>query len=1389
MSYSFIERKRIRKNFSQKNRVLPVDNLLAGQFDSFRECLQAEIPHSKRKDIGVAAVLKSIKSIKSKAKVPLAELHFDSYSFKEPTFTVEDCKLWGTTYSMPLHVKTRLITYEKLEKAPKNDKNTKVKEIKEEEVFLGEIPCMTPRGSFLINGTERVVVSQLRRSPGVIFDSDKGKTSPTGKILYKARLIPHRGEWLDFEFDLRDHIYFRIDRKRKLPVTVMLRAMGYDSEAILKEFYSFNTFDVKAKSLDLKLSDLEQFEQTQAKFDISDKEGQVLVSKGSRITRGIIKKIKENGIKKLNVDYDYLIGEVLATNVPDQFGEIIPANQVIDEKILERIKTTGEKQLQTLRINNISLGSYISDTLRLEETQAEKSKIELNKDHALTVICQILRPGEPIDTRQAEDLFRETFFTDNRFDLSSVGRMKINLRLGLDIPSETLHLKDADILAALRTLVEVRNGLQASDDVDHLGNRRVRTISEMIAEQFRLGMLRVVKVVSERLANIEEETAKDLVNPKPVTSALREFFGGNRLSQFMDQTNPLSEIAHKRKLSALGPSGLTRERAGYEVRDVHSTHYGRLCPIESPEGQNIGLISSVACYAKVNAHGFLETPFFKVSKGKISTDLDYVSPLEERDKIIAQISTKFDDDGVILDERVLCRKNGEFGTYEPKEVHYMDVSPQQITSVASALIPFLEHNAANRALMGANMQRQAVPLLQAEKPLVGTGMERRVAQDSFSCAIARNDGVVEQAESNLIVIRNLDEEEESKGSSHQNELGVEIYPLEKFNRTNQDTCVNQTPRVRIGDRVKKGDIIADGSSIDMGELAVGKNVRVAFMMWNGENFEDSIIISERLLRNDTFTSIHIKELTCTARDTRNGPEEITADIPSANEAHISHIDESGIVNLGANVKAGDVLVGRISPKNEVQPTPEERLLKAIFGEKAGHVKDISQKVPNGSDGTVIDVQIMTHPSMEKDDRTSAVEKMQVGKRQRSYEQADQIRKNFVKLRVVNLLTGKKIKAGALKGKKVATKKELDALSLTDLFALKTDKDDVNNLSEGLKKRLKSVSTEAKRNYDKSIERIQVNSEIPSGVKKIVKVKLAVRRRIQPGDKMSGRYGNKGVISRVLPIEDMPFDENGEPVDIILNPLGLPSRMNIGQILETNLGWASVALGKQIGQLIDQASKPAVIRKQLEMLYNKTSGKSEDLTELNDEQIIELAENLRDGFPFASPIFDGASEKDVQQILKLAGCESDGLIPLYDGRTGNKFDQKVTVGYKYMMKLDHLVEDKMHARSTGSYSLVTQQPLGGKANKGGQRLGEMEVWALEAYGAAHTLREMLTVKSDDISGRKQAYRNIMLNDLRIEPTTPESFNVLVNEIRALGIDLEQVYEEPNRKSSNPTIDID
>jgi DNA-directed RNA polymerase subunit beta len=1359
MAYTFTEKKRIRKDFGKRPTLLDVPYLLAIQLESYREFLQEDVNPEKRNDLGLHAAFKSVFPISS--YTGFAVLEYVSYRLGDPVFDVKECQMRGMTFAAPLRAKVRLVIYDK----EASGSAKVVKDIKEQEVYMGELPLMTRNGTFVINGTERVIVSQLHRSPGVFFDHDKGKTHSSGKLLFSARIIPYRGSWLDFEFDPKDCVFVRIDRRRKLPATILLRALGYNTEQMLNMFFETNTFHFGKDGIALDLIP-ERLRGETASFDISIK-GKVIVENGRRITARHVRELDKAGIKHLDVPAEYVIGKTLAHDIIDkETGELLAAaNDEITGDMLTKITKAKIAEIRVLYTNDLDRGAFISQTLRIDP-----SKTELE---AQVEIYRMMRPGEPPTKEAALNLFNSLFFAADRYDLSAVGRMKFNRRVGREEIVGPGVLSNEDIIDVMKVLIDIRNGNGTVDDIDHLGNRRIRCVGEMAENVFRIGLVRVERAVKERLALAETEglMPQELINAKPVAAAIKEFFGSSQLSQFMDQNNPLSEVTHKRRVSALGPGGLTRERAGFEVRDVHPTHYGRVCPIETPEGPNIGLINSLAVYARTNQYGFLETPYRKVVNSKATNQIDYLSAIEEGQYVIAQANATLDEKNNLIDELVSSRHMNEFTLSTPDKVQYMDVSPKQIVSVAAALIPFLEHDDANRALMGSNMQRQAVPTLKTEKPLVGTGIERTVAIDSGVAVTADRGGVVDSVDAARIVVRVNDDETKA------GEPGVDIYNLTKYTRSNQNTCINQRPLVNTGDVIARGDVLADGPSTDLGELALGQNMLVAFMPWNGYNFEDSILISERVVEEDRFTTIHIEELTCVARDTKLGSEEITGDIPNVGESALAKLDESGIVYIGAEVKTGDILVGKVTPKGETQLTPEEKLLRAIFGEKASDVKDTSLRVPSGMEGTVIDVQVFTRDGVEKDKRALEIEEYELARIKKDLNDQLRIIEDDVYARIERLLEGKTADGGP-KGMKAGTKisKEyLDDVPREKWFDIRLRDDDVNAQMEKAQEQLKAQRKQFTEKLEEKRAKLTAGDDLAPGVLKMVKVYLSVKRRIQPGDKMAGRHGNKGVISMIVPVEDMPYLEDGTPVDVVLNPLGVPSRMNVGQVLELHLGWAAKGLGLKIGRMLDAQAKVAEMRKFMEQIYSHGTKKAE-LKSLTDEEIGALAKNLRTGVPMATPVFDGATEREIKEMLALADLPESGQTYLTDGRTGELFDRPVSVGYMYVLKLNHLVDDKMHARSTGPYSLVTQQPLGGKAQFGGQRFGEMEVWALEAYGAAYTLQEMLTVKSDDVNGRTKMYKNIVDGDHRMEAGMPESFNVLVKEIRSLAINLELDQEE-------------
>ncbi len=1354
MAYSFTEKKRIRKDFGKLPSILNVPYLLSIQIDSYQKFLQQDAASPDRAEMGLHAAFRSVFPIVSYSGN--AALEYVSYRLGDPVFDVKECQLRGLTYAAPLRVLVRLMIYDKEAPGPKK----KVKDIREQEVYLGEMPLMTDHGTFVINGTERVIVSQLHRSPGVFFDHDKGKTHSSGKLLFSARVIPYRGSWLDFEFDPKDSVFVRIDRRRKLPVSIILRALEYTNEQILDLFFEKNEFKL-GDPITLKLVP-ERLRGETASFDI--KIGRkVIVEKDRRITMKHVRELEQAKVKELEVPVEYLEGKILAHDVVDQStGELIAsANDELTKTIIEKLNAAGIKKIETLFVNDLDRGPFISNTLRIDSST--------NKLEALVEIYRMMRPGEPPTKEAAENLFQNLFFNSERYDLSAVGRMKFNRRVGRNESEGPGVLSKDDIIAVLKTLIDIRNGNGVVDDIDHLGNRRVRSVGEMAENAFRIGLVRVERAVKERLTLAESEglMPQEMINAKPVAAAVKEFFGSSQLSQFMDQNNPLSEVTHKRRVSALGPGGLTRERAGFEVRDVHPTHYGRVCPIETPEGPNIGLINSLSVYARTNEYGFLETPYRRVTDGKVTAEIDYLSAIEEGQYVIAQANAALSPKGEFTEDLVSSRHQNEFALLPAEQIQYMDVSPKQIVSVAASLIPFLEHDDANRALMGSNMQRQAVPTLRTETPLVGTGMERAVAVDSGVTVVARRGGIVDSVDASRIVVRVKDEETKA------GEAGVDIYNLTKYTRSNQNTCINQRPLVKAGNAIEKGDVLADGPSTSMGELALGQNLLVAFMPWNGYNFEDSILISERVVIEDRFTTIHIEELTCVARDTKLGPEEVTADIPNVGDAALTKLDESGIAFIGAEVGAGDILVGKVTPKGETQLTPEEKLLRAIFGEKASDVKDTSLRVPPGMDGTVIDVRVFTRDGVEKDGRALSIERQELEAVRKDLDDQQRILEDDIYQRIEKALIGK-VAAGGPNGLAAGakiTKAYLDELPRDQWFQVRVKADDANAALEQAAERLRSQKALFDKRFDEKKQKITAGDDLAPGVLKMVKVYLAVKRRVQPGDKMAGRHGNKGVISTIVPVEDMPYAADGTPVDIVLNPLGVPSRMNVGQVLETHLGWAAKGLGLKIGEMIRTGSEVKELRTFIDKIYNQTGGQKEDIASLDDAELTELAANLSHGVPIATPVFDGANEEEIKHLLKMADLPETGQTVLYDGRTGERFDRPVTVGYMYMLKLNHLVDDKMHARSTGPYSLVTQQPLGGKAQFGGQRFGEMEVWALEAYGAAYTLQEMLTVKSDDVQGRTKMYKNIVDGTHEMQAGMPESFNVLVKEIRSLAINID------------------
>ncbi len=1391
MAKSLNGRKRVRKDFGRIPVVAPMPNLIEVQKSSYDKFLQANSPLDVRQRSGLWDVFKSVFPIKDFAGK--GELEFVSYELEAPKYDVEECQQRGMTFSAPLKVTLRLVVWD-------IDEDTgarSVRDIKEQDVYMGDMPLMTDHGTFIINGTERVIVSQMHRSPGVFFDHDKGKTHSSGKYLFAARVIPYRGSWLDFEFDAKDLVYVRIDRRRKLPVTTLLYALdslateklrakrkkdeksidpqevhGMTAEEILNYFYDTQIFVREKKGWNTGF-DAQKMRGMKLNFDLVDaKTGRVKLEAGGKLSPRIATKLEKDGLKELRITDEELIGKFIAEDVVNtKTGEIyIEAGEEISADTLKAFEEAEVEEIKTLFIDGMNVGPYIRNTLALDKNT--------NRDEALVDIYRVMRPGEPPTLETAEALFQGLFFDPERYDLSTVGRVKMNARLNVsneDVPDSIRHLRKDDILRIIKVLTELKDGRGEIDDIDHLGNRRVRSVGELMENQYRVGLLRMERAIRERMSSVDIDTVMphDLINAKPAAAAVREFFGSSQLSQFMDQTNPLSEITHKRRLSALGPGGLTRERAGFEVRDVHPTHYGRICPIETPEGPNIGLINSLATYARVNQYGFIESPYRKVEDARVSNDVVYLSAMEEGRYNIAQANEEVDAKGKLVNELVSCRKSGEAMLLPPAEIQYMDVSPKQLVSVAAALIPFLENDDANRALMGSNMQRQAVPLLRAEAPLVGTGVEEAVARDSGAATVARRAGIVQQVDAERIVVRATEEMSASQP-------GVDIYRLLKFQRSNQNTCINQRPLIKVGDVVAKGDIIADGPSTELGELALGRNVLVAFMPWNGYNFEDSILISERIVRDDVFTSIHIEEFEVMARDTKLGQEEITRDIPNVGEEALKNLDEAGIVYVGAEVKAGDILVGKVTPKGESPVTPEEKLLRAIFGEKASDVRDTSLRVPPGAQGTIVEVRVFNRRGVDKDERALAIERAEIESLAKDRDDEKAILERSFNEQIKTQLMGRKTVSGP-KGFKAGgkvTDELLAEYTPGQWRQITVANDKVMEDIEAMKKSLEESTKLIDQRFENKVEKLQRGDELPPGVLKMVKVFVAVKRKLQPGDKMAGRHGNKGVISKILPIEDMPYLADGTHVDIVLNPLGVPSRMNVGQILETHLGWACRALGQQVGAMLDNhraGRSDRDLRSLLKKIYGDRNYRNE-FQELPDEQLIDMSENLRRGIPIATPVFDGAREADIVQMLEMAGLDGSGQVTLYDGATGEAFDRKVTVGYIYMLKLHHLVDDKIHARSIGPYSLVTQQPLGGKAQFGGQRFGEMEVWALEAYGAAYTLQEMLTVKSDDVSGRTKVYEAIVRGDDTFEAGIPESFNVLVKEMRSLGLDVELSHSE-------------
>ncbi|EYS95102.1 DNA-directed RNA polymerase subunit beta [Bartonella bacilliformis] len=1357
MMSQFNGRKRVRKFFGKIPEVAEMPNLIEVQKASYDQFLMIKEPKGGRPDEGLQAVFKSVFPISDFSGT--AMLEFVRYEFDAPKFDVEECRQRDLTYAAPLKVILRLIVFDIDEDTGSKD----IKDIKEQGVYMGDMPLMTSNGTFIINGTERVIVSQMHRSPGVFFDHDKGKSHSSGKVLFAARVIPYRGSWLDIEFDAKDIVYARIDRRRKIPVTSFLMALGMDASDILSTFYNKVTYERVESGWRIPYS-VDRFKGVKLVSDLVDAEsGEVVAEAGKKLTARTAKLLVEKGLKAIRVSEDELLGSYLADDIVNyETGEIyLEAGDEIDEKVLKVLFDVGANQINILDIDHMSVGAYIRNTLKVDKNESRQD--------ALFDIYRVMRPGEPPTIDTAEAMFHSLFFDSERYDLSAVGRVKMNLRMGLDCPDTVRVLRQEDIIGVVKMLVELRDGRGEIDDIDNLGNRRVRSVGELMENQYRVGLLRMERAIKERMSSVEIDTVmpQDLINAKPAAAAVREFFGSSQLSQFMDQTNPLSEITHKRRLSALGPGGLTRERAGFEVRDVHPTHYGRICPIETPEGPNIGLINSLATFARVNKYGFIESPYRKITDGKVTTEVVYLSAMEEAKHYVAQANSSLDSEGRFTEEFVVCRHAGEVLMVPRDHIDLMDVSPKQLVSVAASLIPFLENDDANRALMGSNMQRQAVPLIRSEAPFVGTGMEAIVARDSGAAISAKRGGIVDQVDATRIVIRATEDLDPSKS-------GVDIYRLQKFQRSNQSTCINQRPLVHVGDRIEKGDIIADGPSTDLGDLALGRNVLVAFMPWNGYNYEDSILLSERIVADDVFTSIHIEEFEVAARDMKLGPEEITRDIPNVAEEALRNLDEAGIVYIGAEVQPGDILVGKITPKGESPMTPEEKLLRAIFGEKASDVRDTSMRMPPGTFGTVVEVRVFNRHGVKKDERAMEIEREEIERLVKDRDDEQSILDRNVYARLAGMLKDK----SAIRGPKGFEKgQKIDSTVLNNYprsqwWQFAVDDEKVQNKIEALCNQYDESKEALQRRFMDKVEKVQRGDEMPPGVMKMVKVFVAVKRKIQPGDKMAGRHGNKGVVSRILPVEDMPFLEDGTHADIVLNPLGVPSRMNVGQILETHLGWACAGMGKKIGDLVDfyqETGDILPLRQRIENLI-PDNDRNEPVRQYDDESLVKLAHQMRKGVSIATPVFDGAHEADINAMLEDAGLDSSGQVTLYDGRTGEPFDRQVTVGYIYMLKLHHLVDDKIHARSIGPYSLVTQQPLGGKAQFGGQRFGEMEVWALEAYGAAYTLQEMLTVKSDDVAGRTKVYEAIVRGDDTFEASIPESFNVLIKEMRSLGLNV-------------------
>lgn len=1355
MATTFNGRRKVRKSFGSIREVTEMPNLIEVQKASYDEFLLVDEPKGGRKEEGLQAVFKSVFPITDFSNT--ASLEFVKYEFEPPKYDVDECRQRDMTFAAPLKVTLRLIVFEVDEETGARS----VKDIKEQDVYMGDMPFMTSNGTFIVNGTERVIVSQMHRSPGVFFDHDKGKTHSSGKLLFAGRIIPYRGSWLDIEFDAKDIVYARIDRRRKIPVTSLLKALGMDAEEILRTYYDTLSYE-KTKTGWRVPYNPEKMKNAKPTHDLIDaKTGDVVHEGGKKLSARQAKKLAENGLKHLAAVNEDLYGTFVAEDLINmKTGEVyVEAGDELDEKTLTKLLDAGFDELPILDIDHITVGAYLRNTLAVDKNES--------REDALFDIYRVMRPGEPPTVETAEAMFKSLFFDSERYDLSAVGRVKMNMRLEIEAEDTVRTLRKEDIVEVVRTLVNLRDGRGEIDDIDNLGNRRVRSVGELMENHYRLGLLRMERAIKERMSSVEIDTVmpQDLINAKPAAAAVREFFGSSQLSQFMDQTNPLSEITHKRRLSALGPGGLTRERAGFEVRDVHTTHYGRICPIETPEGPNIGLINSLATFARVNKYGFIETPYRKVVNGKVTDDVVYLSAMEEAKHYVAQANAVLNDKGEFDHELIVARHAGDNGLTPRDLVDLMDVSPKQVVSVAAALIPFLENDDANRALMGSNMQRQAVPLLRAEAPFVGTGMEPVVARDSGAAIVAKRKGIVDQVDATRIVIRATEETDASKS-------GVDIYNLMKFQRSNQSTCINQRPLVVVGDHVEQGDIIADGPSTELGDLALGRNVLVAFMPWNGYNFEDSILLSEKIAMQDVFTSIHIEEYEVMARDTKLGPEEITRDIPNVSEEALKNLDEAGIVHIGAEVAAGDILVGKITPKGESPMTPEEKLLRAIFGEKASDVRDTSLRVPPGDAGTVVEVRVFNRHGIDKDERAMAIEREEIERLAKDRDDEQSILDRNVYARLKEMLFGKAATAGP-KGYVVGTKlndQMFEAQPRSKWWQFAVEDDKVMAEMEALHAQYEESRKMLEQRFIDKVDKLQRGDELPPGVMKMVKVFVATKRKLQPGDKMAGRHGNKGVVSRIVPREDMPYMEDGTPVDIVLNPLGVPSRMNVGQILETHLGWACAGMGKKINEMLkvyQQKGDLKPLKKEIDYLFKG----DESVTGLDDDSMVRLGEHLSKGISIATPVFDGAKDADIVEMLERAGLDSSGQSTVYDGRTGEAFDRKVTVGYIYMLKLHHLVDDKIHARSIGPYSLVTQQPLGGKAQFGGQRFGEMEVWALEAYGAAYTLQEMLTIKSDDVAGRTKVYEAIVRGDDTFEAGIPESFNVLVKEIRSLGLNVE------------------